>query len=269
MTAQAFAALLLALAALLGPGRAVIHARLTAITAEPRGPDPRSDEWATAIGERQSATARSGRGSWSDRARPALVALVATTVLAVAAGPVVGLLLGLPLGLAGWFGARRVVRRLPGRWLRRPEAVDELRLAGCWDLLAACLRGGLSVPHAVLAIVPEVPGVAGQALARTADLLLLGADPVEAWAPALTHPQTERLARSSRRSARSGAALAGVAEALATEARSGAQDLAEARAQRAAVAVTGPLGLCFLPAFCCLGVLPVVIGLATRLLASW
>jgi len=32
------------------------------------------------------------------------------------------------------------------------------------------------------------------------------------------------------------------------------------------VVITAPLGLCFLPAFVCLGVLPVVAGLAGQLL---
>lgn len=32
--------------------------------------------------------------------------------------------------------------------------------------------------------------------------------------------------------------------------------------------VSGPLGLCFLPAFICLGIVPVVIGLATRTLGG-
>ena len=33
-----------------------------------------------------------------------------------------------------------------------------------------------------------------------------------------------------------------------------------------AVLVAGPLGLCFLPAFVCLGIVPVVIGLADGML---
>jgi hypothetical protein len=35
------------------------------------------------------------------------------------------------------------------------------------------------------------------------------------------------------------------------------------------VLITGPLGLCFLPAFLVLGVAPVVIGLATAALDQW
>jgi pilus assembly protein TadC len=99
--------------------------------------------------------------------------------------------------------------------------------------------------------------------------MALGADPVASWAPALADPDTAPLARAARRTARSGTALAGVAGELAEEVRSGARDHEEERAQQAAVLITGPLGLCFLPAFLCLGVLPVVMALASRLIPAW
>jgi pilus assembly protein TadC len=78
-----------------------------------------------------------------------------------------------------------------------------------------------------------------------------------------------KLARAARRSAHSGAGLASVATSIAEEVRAGAQDLAVARGQRAGVLITGPLGLCFLPAFLALGVVPVVIGLAGNLALTW
>ncbi|CQD23359.1 type II secretion system protein F [Mycolicibacterium conceptionense] len=43
---------------------------------------------------------------------------------------------------------------------------------------------------------------------------------------------------------------------------------ADAVAERASVLVAGPLGLCYLPAFLCLGVIPVVVGLAGDVLGS-
>jgi pilus assembly protein TadC len=46
-------------------------------------------------------------------------------------------------------------------------------------------------------------------------------------------------------------------------------EAAEARAQRAGVLIAAPLGLCFLPAFLVLGVVPVVIGLAGEVLPQW
>jgi pilus assembly protein TadC len=163
-----------------------------------------------------------------------------------------------------WFVCRWLVRRAKAR--QRP---DPLLLASTWDLLAACLRGGLPVSVAVLAISRHLSGAPSEALRRTAELAALGADPATAWEPALAEPVIAELARAARRSARSGIALAAVAEGMAAHARSSAADWAEAKAQRAAVAVAGPLGLCFLPAFLCLGVTPAVIGLAGRLTSTW
>ncbi len=76
------------------------------------------------------------------------------------------------------------------------------------------------------------------------------------------------LARMARRSARSGAGLAAAVTELAERKRAEAEDAAAARAERAGVLVAGPLGLCFLPAFVCLGIVPVVIGLAGRVLGG-
>jgi pilus assembly protein TadC len=188
-------------------------------------------------------------------------ALVAAGLAAGAAGAgAVPAVLGVVAGLG-------VVLLLP-RWRpHRPRPrPDPLGLAGAWDQLAACLRAGLSLERAARAVVPVLPAAAGEALGRVADLLALGADPATAWAPALDHPDTARLARAARRSARSGAAVAEVVEAVAADVRAEAADAVEARAERAGVLVTGPLGLCFLPAFLALGIVPVVVGLAGPLL---
>lgn len=241
MNSHALAAALIGAALLIGPGQRTARRRLAALLAPP---PPRS-------------------GRLRESARPVLVGVSVGALPMLAAGWPSGALIGVLLGCAGFVACQRFLRKRAGT-----GAVDPLLLASSWDLLAACLRGGLPVPSAVAAIAAEVPGDAGPALRQTAELIALGADPVEAWAPALNHPATARLARGARRTARSGAALAGVAENLANEVRASADDLAEARAQRAAVAVTGPLGLCFLPAFICLGVVPVVIGLATRLMPT-
>lgn len=250
MTAPAIAALLLAAATLIGPGRAVVRARLAALI--------------TPIGaDRAEPAAANHRLAGS--VRPLLFAVPAAAVPMIAAGWPTGALFGLLLGGTVFVCTRRLLTR---RARDSAGQADPLQLASSWDLLAACLRGGLPVPASITAIAADVPGGAGPALRHTAELIALGADPVAAWLPALNHPATAQLARGARRSARSGAALAGMAENLAIEVRIAADDLAEARAQRAAVAVTGPLGLCFLPAFMCLGVVPVVIGLATRLMAT-
>ncbi|MGC7099284.1 type II secretion system F family protein [Amycolatopsis lurida] len=177
---------------------------------------------------------------------------------------------GLAMALAGPGGAVLVlalvvVVRLVARRPRAPSAADARRLAAGWDLLAATLRAGLPVPVAIRAVAVGAPDEVAATLRSTAELLALGADPAEAWAAAGACPDTAELARAARRTARSGSALAGVAEVMAERVRSAMRDQAEARAQRAGVLVTGPLGLCFLPAFLCWGVLPVLAGLAGQL----
>jgi len=179
-------------------------------------------------------------------------------------GGAAGTLAGLVVGTVTAAGARR--------WALGSAAeppTEPLRLAGAWDLLAACLRAGLPVSTATGAVAGQLPGPDGRVLRRVAELLATGADAAEAWQPALDNPATAALARVARRTARSGAAMAGAVTELAAQVRAGAADLAEERAQRAGVLITGPLGLCFLPAFFCLGVLPVVIGLASQLIQHW
>jgi pilus assembly protein TadC len=158
---------------------------------------------------------------------------------------------------------RRAIDRLRPRAHDPPkdktEQAGPFERAAAWDLLAACLRAGLPVPTAIQA-------VAVKELSQVADLLRLGADPVTAWASALDQPATAALARAARRTARSGAALARQAAELAERTRAEVTNEAEAKAQKAAVAVAAPLALCFLPAFLCLGVVPVVLGLADRFL---
>lgn len=155
--------------------------------------------------------------------------------------------------------------RVPWSAGRKPRS-GGTRLAASWDLLAACLRAGMPVPAAIEAIIDDWEGPEADALRATAALLTMGAAPAEAWAPARACPGTAELARAARRTARSGSALAQVAEEIATQLRASLADRAEAKAQRAGVLIAGPLALCFLPAFLCLGVVPVVLGLAGHLI---
>ena len=146
---------------------------------------------------------------------------------------------------------------------------DPLAAASSLDVLAVCLASGMAVSSAAATAAPSAPPKLAAVLRRAADLLALGADPSVAWSISPDLPagsvdaQTDALLRLARRSASSGAALAdGVAE-LADESRHDA-----AAAERAGVLIAGPLGLCFLPAFVCLGIVPVVAGLAGDVLQS-
>ncbi|NEW42380.1 type II secretion system F family protein [Nocardia cyriacigeorgica] len=162
-------------------------------------------------------------------------------------------------------------RWMPGTSRRR--GVDPLAAASVFDLLAACLRAGLPIAAAVYAVVPGAPPVLAEPLRCAADLLALGADPATAWERVAEEAtdasgEIETLARLARRSARSGSSLAAAVGELAEQRRAAVEDAAAARAERAGVLIGGPLGLCFLPAFVCLGIVPVIIGLAGRVLGG-
>ncbi|MCX5043168.1 type II secretion system F family protein [Aldersonia sp. NBC_00410] len=145
---------------------------------------------------------------------------------------------------------------------------DPLAVATAFDLLAACLRAGLPMASSSAAVARTAPAPLDESLRRASDLMTLGADPEVAWRDAAADPATESLARVARRSAKSGASLARAMDELARHRRDAEEDAAAARAERAGVLISGPLGLCFLPAFLCLGIVPVVIGLAGRVLGG-
>jgi pilus assembly protein TadC len=151
---------------------------------------------------------------------------------------------------------------------------DPLAIASSLDVLAVCLAAGMAVSTAAAAAAPSASLSLAPVLRRASDLLALGADPDVAWSapPDLPSnsldPQTDALLRLARRSSISGVALAEAVAALAAQCRQDAVHAAAATAERAAVLIAGPLGLCFLPAFVCLGVVPVVAGLAGDLMKS-
>jgi pilus assembly protein TadC len=151
---------------------------------------------------------------------------------------------------------------------------DPLAVASSLDVLAVCLAAGMAVSTAAAATAASAPPKLAGVLRRAADLLALGADPAVAWSISPDPPtgsggaHTDALLRLARRSASSGAALAAGVADLADQSRHDAAHAATAAAERAGVLIAGPLGLCFLPAFVCLGIVPVVAGLAGDVLNS-
>lgn len=165
---------------------------------------------------------------------------------------------------AGVLGARERVSRG-----RRPKP-DPFAIASAYDILAVCLSTGMAVSAAAAATAPCAPPALGALLRRAADLLAMGADPHTAWQvrDGECVDGCESLTRLARRSASSGSALARGVSDLAEQSRQDAAHTAAAAAERAGVLIAGPLGLCFLPAFVCLGIVPVVAGLAGDIFGS-
>lgn len=167
--------------------------------------------------------------------------------------------------------------RWPGARTGRSAVADPL-LPFAIELLAVCLRAGMAGSPALRSVsgilpaldhsgpgaaasVPVTPGVS-VVLARVAAACELGSEPATAWQDWLGHPVYGRLARALVVTGESGSAVAGRLEAVAQQLRTAEGQQTMARAQRAGVLLMAPLGLCFLPAFVCLGVVPVVVGIA-------
>jgi len=137
----------------------------------------------------------------------------------------------------------------------------DVDLALAIDLMAAAMACGAMPAVALAAVAPGVPGPAGDALAQAATALGLGVDPDTVWsAVADVVPPLHPAARVCARSAWSGAAVSEELFRLAAAARADGQVRRRRRLQRAGVWLVLPLGLCFLPAFVLVGVVPVVVA---------
>lgn len=155
-----------------------------------------------------------------------------------------------------------VLRRQIARAPAQTDAESRAAVPLACDLIGAGLRSGAAVPTALSATARTAPAGLREELNRVAALLSLGTSAAEAWGALARDPVLGAVAVVAARSADSGIRLA---EALSRCALSRREDLyaaSVARAERVGVLALLPLGLCFLPAFICLGVVPVVAGIA-------
>jgi pilus assembly protein TadC len=201
------------------------------------------------------------------------------STLPIIAGPAIGCTSALLGGTAGVIAApvlaivvAAAVTRLANRATRRPP--DPRTVALLLDLIAATLTAGQPPDAAIRAVVssigPDTPNLLEQAipLGRVGRLLELGAEPSFAWADLQSVPEFRPVAIAARRCASSGARLAGALHGVASELRALSGAAALARAERLGVWSLLPLGLCFLPAFVCIGIVPVISGVASQVLSG-
>lgn len=189
---------------------------------------------------------------------------------AALAGGAVGAVLGVAvaLGTRAWQrSARGVVaaRERSGGRAGAERVRGQLPMAA--DLLAACLEAGAGPCEAAEAVGRSIGDPLGGMLQRVAAELRLGGDPGQCWARFGAEPGAAALGRCMERACRSGAPPVRQVDALAAESRASQVRSGQAKARRAGVLATAPLGLCFLPAFLLVGVVPIVIGLAKTILA--
>lgn len=199
------------------------------------------------------------QGLWTAWAGPAGALLVAWVLIGGVWGPAVGTLAAVGV----W---RRQGRARPRVGVDPGESERQLPMAA--DLLAACLAAGAGPVEAAEVVGESLGGPVGEALARSGAELRLGGEPGSAWGRLAGIPGARALADCLERAARTGAPAAEPVSRIASGLREDRARQAGARAQRAAVLVTAPVGLCFLPAFLAIGVAPVVIGMASGLLSG-
>ncbi len=187
--------------------------------------------------------------------------LVALTLVGgwVVVGGWSGMAAGVAAGVVGW----RVLGRVetPASVRRRTALDRDLPMAV--HLLGASVRAGSAVGPALVDVATALGGPVAEELLLVVRRLELGIDPATAWS---TVPVELRpLGRSMVRAHRSGAPVVATVERLTEELRATRRHRTEALARSVEVRTAAPLGLCFLPAFVVLGVVPMVVGIFSTL----
>ncbi|WOH17922.1 type II secretion system F family protein [Paenarthrobacter sp. GOM3] len=130
------------------------------------------------------------------------------------------------------------------------------------ELVASMLDAGASIGRALELISRAAsPGIQ-QSLRPVVAALAIGADWETAWRMPTQHaPEVGRLKDALAFAAITGAPSASILYAQAARERREAFRAAEKRAAALGVKLVIPLGLCSLPAFICLGIVPVLIAM--------
>lgn len=209
---------------------------------------PRPDE------ERKDSPRRRGRpaGPVVRFAASAIAVAATTTLLGMVAGAVV-------LGGAFWLWWRGARARVAPA--RLPVTTDLPVLIG---LIGSGIRAGATLPACLAAVSEAARGPLGEELAAVAERLRLGAEPASAWHLSALPDPLVAVGRDLARAADTGAPVADLLDRHVSDLRRSLRARATARVERLGVLVVAPLGLCFLPAFVLIGLVP----MAAELLGS-
>lgn len=191
----------------------------------------------------------------------ALVAVLALVGAWIFLGGVVGALAGVAAAVASW----RVLGRAESPAARRRRHELERDLPTAVHLLGACLEAGSAVTGALDAVAAALPGAVADELVLVRQRLVLGTDPATAWRAVGDLPELRPLGRAMTRAHESGASVRDAVRNLAGELRAQSRARTDALARSVEVRAAGPLGVCFLPAFVLLGVVPMVVGVFTSM----
>lgn len=174
------------------------------------------------------------------------------------------------------------LKRNPWSTARRSRQVAEAAARLCpqaAELLAACLAAGAEPVRAAEVVASALrprgrlvtcaEHAAFDVAARfqeVAHLLRLGGNPVTSWRAVAAEPGLRPVAEALGRAGLSGAPPVEAIRACAADLRAQRHAAGTAAARRAGVRGVAPLAGCFLPAFVLIGIIPIALGLAHRLL---
>lgn len=189
------------------------------------------------------------------RLRPLLVLVAAGGGWAMVGGAP-GVLAAVACAVAVWVVLGRAED--PAVVRRREALVDDLPTGV--DLLAACLDAGAAPESALRSVSRALGGPVGEEFLAIRHRLEVGVDPAQVWRTVAQHDQLAPLGRAVGRAHETGAPVGRSIHQLADELRDRARAEVQARARSIEVKAAAPLGLCLLPAFVLLGVVPMVAG---------
>lgn len=190
------------------------------------------------------------------RYRSVLVALTVAGGWLVIGGPV-GLVAGAVVAAVLWRALARVEG--PRARARRTELETDLPIAV--HLLGSCLLAGAAPSSAVRAVAEALPGAVAAEFSAIAARLDLGADPVAVWRSVADAGPLAPLGRALARAHETGASVTDAITWLSEDLRAEVRGRTAASARTIEVKTSAPLGVCILPAFLLLGVVPLTAGI--------
>lgn len=198
----------------------------------------------------------------SEEAPPAGTGGPFRLVVAAAAGMgawvVLGGTVGVPVGVVVAVVSHRVLASAETPAQRREREAAGRELPHLVDLLAATLQAGSAPMDGLQRVCAALDGPAARRLRPALAHLSLGGSPHDVWTVVAEDPALAPLGRAMLRSHRTGASVVDAVTQLADELEQEAHAGAEDRARRVGVLAAIPLGVCLLPAFLLLGIVPIV-----------
>lgn len=193
----------------------------------------------------------------SSRPNPAAVAAVVTPVAALM---LFGWPFGVVLGLALSPAAHGAVSRLESTASRERNAKITAQLPEALDLMVAALEAGRPPGEALGLAADATYDPLGSELGHLASRLTIAGDPLVVWSSVIDDPVLAPVGRAFRRAETSGMPVAQVISGVADELRRELRACRREASRKVAVRTAAPLGVCFLPAFFLIGIVPTILG---------